>query len=69
MESNRATTIGESPAPKKRARKIANKPYTPADVAALAYQRFVDRGRLHGFDVADWLAAEQELSSFKTRST
>ncbi len=69
METNRTTITRATPAPKKTARKTAKKPYTPEDVAALAYQRFLDRGGLHGFDVADWLAAEQGLSSVKPRST
>ena len=34
---------------------------TDDDVARLAYERFLTRGQEHGSDVADWLAAEQEM--------
>ena len=30
------------------------------DIARLAYDRFLARGRAHGFALEDWLAAEQE---------
>jgi hypothetical protein len=31
-------------------------------IAVRAFERFVERGYQHGFDVEDWLAAERELS-------
>ena len=31
------------------------------DIARRAYGRYCERGRMDGFDVEDWLAAEQEL--------
>ena len=37
------------------------------EIAATAYSLFVARGRRHGYDVEDWLAAEQELK--QRRST
>jgi hypothetical protein len=35
---------------------------SPHAIARLAYQLFETRGRRHGHDVDDWLAAEQELT-------
>ena len=32
------------------------------EIARLAYQRYEMRGRHDGYDVEDWLAAEEELS-------
>jgi ribosomal protein L7/L12 len=34
---------------------------TPEQIAARAYQRFVERGGEHGHDVEDWNAASEEL--------
>src|SRR5437867_3667885 len=34
-------------------------------VAARAYQRFVERGCEHGHDVEDWLTAEHELATYE----
>jgi hypothetical protein len=31
------------------------------EIARRAYSRYCERGRIDGFDVEDWLAAEQEL--------
>jgi hypothetical protein len=31
------------------------------EIATTAYYLFVSRGRRHGYDVEDWIAAEQEL--------
>jgi hypothetical protein len=33
---------------------------TPDEIARLAYSRYEARGKVPGFDVEDWLAAEQE---------
>jgi len=47
----------------------AERTAVPADVdahdriAERAYQRFEARGGQHGYDVDDWLAAEQELAA------
>ena len=35
---------------------------THADIETRAYYRYVERGRLDGFDMDDWLAAQAELS-------
>lgn len=32
-------------------------------VAARAYEKFVARGSVHGFDRADWMAAEQDVDA------
>jgi len=42
---------------------IDAKPQRPthAEIATRAYELFVQRGRVHGFDLADWLQAEGEL--------
>ncbi|HZP49455.1 MAG TPA: DUF2934 domain-containing protein [Vicinamibacterales bacterium] len=32
-----------------------------ADIAERAYQLYIQRGRVHGFDREDWLRAEHEL--------
>lgn len=34
---------------------------SPTEIALEAYARYVERGRLDGHDVEDWLAAEQRL--------
>ena len=31
----------------------------PAEVARVAYELFQDRGGVHGYDVQDWIEAEQ----------
>ncbi len=37
----------------------------PEDVQERAYYRYVDRGRIDGFDRDDWYAAETELRADK----
>ena len=32
------------------------------DIASRAYERYLARGSADGFDIDDWLAAEQELT-------
>lgn len=32
-----------------------------SEIASRAYELFVERGRAHGHDLDDWLAAEREL--------
>jgi hypothetical protein len=34
-------------------------------IAARAYEKFVARGRTHGGDLEDWVAAERELTPAK----
>lgn len=36
---------------------------SPKDIAARAYEIYLDRGASEGFDHEDWLRAEQELTA------
>jgi hypothetical protein len=36
---------------------------SPKDIAARAYELYLQRGASHGFDSDDWLRAEQELKA------
>ena len=40
-----------------------------ADIAARAYELYVDRGRAPGFDREDWLRAERELKDSPAATT
>jgi hypothetical protein len=40
---------------------------TPAQIAARAYQIFLERGRAAGHDMDDWLQAEYELMQLPVR--
>jgi hypothetical protein len=58
----RITRSPRRTAPKaSRARKTTPAQSPTQEIAARAYQRFVERGGAHGHDVEDWLAAEAEL--------
>lgn len=48
--------------PRKAIGKKSERP-THEEIAARAYERFERRGRLHGYDLEDWLAAERETLS------
>ncbi len=37
---------------------------TTEQIAARAYQRFLERGGEHGHDLEDWVASERELSPY-----
>lgn len=39
---------------------------THDEIAAHAYRRFEQRGRVHGHDLEDWLLAERELKVVRT---
>lgn len=41
---------------------------SPEEIAKLAYQKFEQRGHIHGFDIEDWLSAETELNGKGTRA-
>ncbi len=43
-----------------RAESMASSP-SDEDIRMRAYQRFLDRGAVHGMDFEDWLEAEREL--------
>ena len=40
---------------------------TPEQIAARAYQLYLERGRTNGYDVDDWLQAEYELMQLPVR--
>ena len=40
---------------------------TPAQIAARAYQIYLERGRMSGHDMDDWLQAEYELMELPVR--
>jgi len=38
-------------------------------ISCLAYEIYLDRGKLHGHDLGDWLAAEEAVLSRSVRRT
>ena len=46
-------------------------PYEPAieEIRARAYEVYVQRGRVDGFDLEDWLQAEEELKQHRSKPT
>lgn len=38
------------------------------EIEVRAYQLYVERGRVHGQDVADWIRAEQELRAIQPKT-
>jgi hypothetical protein len=52
VEAEAGQPAAESPSP---GQSVGN------DIAQLAYARFEARGKVDGFDVEDWLAAEEEV--------
>jgi hypothetical protein len=54
--SNLETSVGSSTEP-------ASSPYEPTleEIQVRAYEAYVQRGRIDGFDLEDWLQAEKEL--------
>jgi hypothetical protein len=52
-----------SAAPRPEAADLGAGPFDPthAEIAEAAYQRYLNRGRVHGRDFDDWLEAEREL--------
>jgi len=47
----------------------ASTPYEPAveEIRARAYEVYVERGRIDGFQLEDWLQAEEELKQSRNR--
>lgn len=41
---------------------------TLEEIQERAYEIYVQRGRIDGFDLADWLQAEEELNEVSTRT-
>ena len=54
-----------------RATDQASAPYEPAmeEIQVRAYEVYVQRGRIDGFDLEDWLQAEQELKQSCNKPT
>lgn len=50
-------------APDSRPTQHAVPPYEPAfeEIRVRAYETYIQRGRIDGFDLEDWLRAEKEL--------
>ncbi len=62
------TTQTVQPTP--MARPVSSTVRPPLDrVAKLAYEKWVKRGCVHGFDVQDWVEAEKELMAEHSRPT
>jgi DUF2934 family protein len=38
------------------------------EIAGRAYRRYLERGSQHGYDIEDWLAAEQDLARERLES-
>ena len=47
--------------------KMTQQSPTPVQIAARAYQLYLERGRTNGHDVDDWLQAEYELMQLPVR--
>ena len=52
-----------TPAPRARRMRAASH----GEIAARAYELFVERGGVHGSDIEDWLIAERELAGADRR--
>ena len=46
---------------------MTHQSFAPEQIAARAYQLYLERGRTHGHDVDDWLQAEYELMQLPVR--
>ena len=55
-EAKRETTSAP-----KRSQRDAEVEIAPHEVARRAFEKFMERGGEHGYDVQDWLAAEAEI--------
>jgi len=65
-ETPKKTTTPRKTAAKKKAVPTAEKPQVGAtnrEVAQLAYQLWIDRGKQHGNDTQDWFQAEEQLKT------
>jgi hypothetical protein len=60
--SNRIDSANGSVAPRSSHHLETPRP-SPQDVAERAYDKFIRRGYLHGFDQQDWVVAERELAA------
>jgi len=58
-----AAEVADAPRPRRtRTTKAVQATPTAQDIATRAYYRFVERGRIPGFDMEDWLGAEADLT-------
>jgi Protein of unknown function (DUF2934) len=66
-EAVKSTKTPRKPTAKKKAQLKETNPVPPPahEVAALAYQYWVERGRQHDDPVQDWIRAEQKLQLVK----
>ncbi|MHB8420486.1 MAG: DUF2934 domain-containing protein [Myxococcales bacterium] len=62
MEKNKRDDARREPLPAPKPAQAPRMPPSEA-IAARAYEKFCQRGRLHGYDRQDWFAAEQELAA------
>jgi hypothetical protein len=61
-----AAQASDAPRPRRTTTKKAAQAASPVpsaqDIATRAYYRYVERGRVSGFEVEDWLGAEADLA-------
>jgi hypothetical protein len=69
MITHKKTTKEVGPNGKAAAHSIA--PYEPAieEIRTRAYEVYVERGRIDGFDLENWLQAEEELKQSHNKPT
>jgi hypothetical protein len=60
MEHRTTTTRRRAPT---RKNVIGAAPNGHDEIARRAYERYVDRGGEHGYDLEDWLQAEREVTA------
>jgi hypothetical protein len=67
MSTNKKTT--KNAIPDNKVTDHDRSPYEPAieEIQARAYEVYVERGRIDGFHVEDWLQAEKELKQNHNR--
>lgn len=56
-----AAQAADAPRPRRTTKKAVTAAPSAQDIAVRAYYRFVERGRVPGFEVEDWLGAEADL--------
>jgi hypothetical protein len=69
MITHKKTTKNVGPNGKAAAHSIV--PYEPAieEIRTRAYEVYVERGRIDGFDLENWLQAEEELKQSRNKPT
>jgi hypothetical protein len=61
--ASRTTKSGNGSSPAAAAQRIDALTVSDEAIAVRAYEKYVSRGRVHGFDREDWVAAHRELIS------